>query len=142
MRMRAKRTSIWLKLAPLWVGLWLMSFGCLAQWQHFDGTFCATCTDGAPEFDADCQDEAQAEISTGAPDDCHRCCALTSQPAPDKLLSPVHHAAILSAPVTFALPIRPETRLNFSFASLPLDFLPRPPPRGRAPPLPFSISSF
>jgi hypothetical protein len=144
--MSAKRQFLWLKLTSLWLGLWLMSFGGPTQWQHLDGTLCATCTDGAPSFDAGCKDESQeqhrAQLSVAAPDDCRQCCAPVSQSPSEKLVSHVHFAAILSAPATFALPARREIRLKFAFASLPLDALPRPPPRGRAPPLPFSISSF
>ncbi len=141
----AKWLPMWRRLIPLWIGLWLLSSfgGPAAAWQHLDGTLCNTCTFAAQVFDP-CCDEAQprAEMGVSAPDDCQQCCAPAPQHAPDKLLSPLSHAAILAVPIAFAPPARRETRRFFALAALPPDALRRPPPRGRAPPCLFSISPF
>lgn len=141
----AKWLPLWRRLTPLWISLWLLSSfgGPAAAWQHLDGTLCNTCTFAAPVFDP-CCDEAQPHAAMGlsAPDDCQQCCAPAPQHAPDKLLSPLSHAAILSAPIAFAPPVRRETRLFFAPAASPVNAFPRPPPRGRAPPFLFSTSPF
>ncbi|HEX9996386.1 MAG TPA: hypothetical protein VGB45_04520 [Abditibacterium sp.] len=118
--------------------------GSVAAWQHSDGTFCAPCTSSplAPVLDDDCESESLAAPNTAASDDCRKCCSPTPQPAPDKLISQSFQVAILSALFAFKAPIRGESRLSYAFVALSLDNLPRPPPRGRAPPLWLLISPF
>jgi hypothetical protein len=139
----AKWLSVWRKLAPLWVGLWLLSSlgGPAAAWQHLDGTICNTCTTPAPVVDQCCETELQqsTEIAVSASHNCQTCCEPTPQRAPDKLISPTSYMAIVGDFVAFRIPTQAETRHFFTSFSLPLDALPRPPPRGRAPPFLFSI---
>ena len=134
------------RLIPFWLSLWLLtSFGGpAAAWQHFDGTFCAPCTVSAPAVD-DCCEEPQkqhAEIGLASLDDCRQCCAPTPRISPDKLVAASLQIAVLPARFTFAVPIGRETRLFCAFPPISLDAQPRPPPRGRAPPVWFSISPF
>lgn len=145
----AKWIAIWQRLFPLWVSLLLWSSGGSATaWQHPDGTFCATCTVPAPVpapvVDECCKANPQQRAAMGlsAPDDCRQCCAPTPQTSPEKRLASSLRVAVLPVRFAFEAPIRPETCLFHASTQSSLDTLPRPPPRGRAPPVSLSISPF
>lgn len=144
----AKWSARWRRLIPLWVGLWLMSsFGGSAVPQHLDGTPCNTCARTSFALTPDkCEPEAQrrygVQLGANEPENCRQCCAPTHRNAPDEVISSASHAAILSASHSFTAPERRERRSVVALAALFRDALPRPPPRGRAPPGLFSLSPF
>lgn len=143
----SKRMAAWLRTAPLLASLWLVSMLCgpVPVWTHADETPCFTCPIAltAP-LEACCENDKfaafQKEIGVAAPNDCHECCEASAPDAPVSTLWPSSSPAILGARYENRLPALRETRVIYAFKTRFWNEFGRPPPRGRGPPLGFSIS--
>ncbi len=145
----AKWLQIMRRLTPFWLGLWLMASlgGPAAAYQHLSCAFCETCTRTESTLDEHRSLESPVEVSASAPDNCRQyncrqCCASTSRQAPEKRLPHHLQTAIFSARIILDTPTRREICLRFASATPETHALARPPSRGRAPPVSFSISPF
>jgi len=141
------RKALWrslsVKLGPLWLSLWLFStfFGAFPIWEQADGTFCSTCAfDSSPQTADECCPKIAGSASggaskVGAPDDCRQCCTASEPKAQGASFVPSFFAAIVPTFVGVAPVFTVETSIFRAPTARVIDFLPRPPPRLRAPPL-------
>jgi hypothetical protein len=145
--MRVKWQFLWVKFAPVWVTLWLVSY-LAPSWQmraHDDGTLCLQSLKYSVVVKGCCSEMAEmahadhASLLT-APVNCFDYCDPVSQSKKTPIHISLAAPAVIPAATVLRIPLRLEKQLPYVQGPQRLISSSRAPPIGRGPPFDASLS--